>query len=98
ASVPEAAADADVVVLATPSTANADAIASAGDLSSKIIIDVTNPLKPDLSGLAVEPDSSGAETVRKLAPRAPVYKTPHQTGYQTMADPVFPGGRAVMFV
>ncbi len=98
ASVPEAVVDAEVVVLATPWSANADAIASAGDLSGKILIDVTNPLKPDLSGLAVGPDSSGAETVAKLAPGARVYKALNQTGYENMADPVFPTGRAVMFV
>ena len=98
ASVPEASSGAEVVVLATPWTANADAIASAGDLTSKIVIDVTNPLKPDLSGLAVPSDSSGAEMVARLAPRARVYKALNQTGYENMADPVFPAGRAVMFV
>ena len=98
ASVPEAAADAEVVVLATPARANADAIASAGDLSGKILIDVTNPLKPDLSGLSTGPDSSGAEAVAKLAPRARVFKALNQTGYENMADPVFGTARAVMFV
>ncbi len=98
ASVPKAVADAEVVVLATPAGANADAIASAGDLAGKILIDVTNPLKPDLSGLTVGPDSSGAELVAKLAPRARVYKALNQTGFENMADPVFPAGRAVMFV
>lgn len=98
ASVPEAAADAEVVVLATPAGANADAVASAGDLSGKILIDVTNPLKPDLSGLSVGPDTSGAELVAKLAPGAHVFKALNQTGYENMADPVFPTGRAAMFV
>lgn len=98
ASVPEAAAGAEVVVLATPASANADALASAGDLSGKILIDVTNPLKPDLSGLSVGPDASGGEQVSRLAPRARVYKAFNQTGYENMADPVFPTGRAVMFV
>jgi 8-hydroxy-5-deazaflavin:NADPH oxidoreductase len=98
ASVPEAVADAETVVLATPASANADAIASAGDLSGKILIDATNPLKPDLSGLSVGPDTSGAEMVAKLAPRARVYKAFNQTGYENMAQPVFATGRAVMFV
>ena len=96
--VAKAAADAEVVVLATPASANADAIAAAGDLSGKILIDVTNPLKPDLSGLTVGPDSSGAEQVAKLAPQARVYKALNQTGFENMADPVFPTGRALMFV
>ena len=98
ASVREAVKDAEVVVLATPASANRDAIASAGDLSGKILIDVTNPLKPDLTGLSTERDSSGGEAVAKLAPRARVFKALNQTGYENMADPVFATGRAVMFV
>jgi predicted dinucleotide-binding enzyme len=85
-------------VLATPASANADAIGSAGDLSGKILIDVTNPLKPDLSGLSVGPDTSGAELLAKLAPRARVYKALNQTGYENVADPVFSAGRAAIFV
>jgi predicted dinucleotide-binding enzyme len=54
ASVRDAAKDAEVVVLATPSAANAAAIAAAGDLASKILTDVTNPIGPDLAP-AVEP-------------------------------------------
>src|SRR5215469_3608353 len=46
-SVREAAADADVVVLATPYAANAAALATAGDLSGKVLIDVTNPVGAD---------------------------------------------------
>jgi len=98
ARVAEAVAEAEVVVLATPWQASAAALASAGDLAGKILVDVTNPLEPDLSGLAVGHDSSGAEEIAKLAPRARVYKALNQTGFETMADPVFPGGRAVMFV
>ncbi len=85
-------------MLATPANANADAIASAGNLAGKILVDVTNPLKPDLSGLSVGSDTSGAEMVAKLAPGARVYKALNQTGFENMADPVFPNGRAVMFV
>ncbi len=97
ARVPEAVGDAEVVVLATPYGANAAAIKSAGDLTGKILIDVTNPLTADLS-LAVGFDSSGAEEVAKLAPRARVYKALNQVGFEVMADPTFPAGKPVMFV
>ena len=61
--------DAEVVVLATPYAANAAAIAAAGDLAGKILIDVTNPVGADFS-LAVEgTPSSGAEEVGKLSAR-----------------------------
>ena len=98
ATVFEAAADADVVVLATPWEANRTALGAAGDLTGKILIDVTNPLKPNLAGLAVGLDNSGAEEVAKLAAGARVYKALNQTGWENMADPTYPGGRAVMFV
>lgn len=98
ASVASAVVGADVVVLATPWDANPDALAAAGDLAGKILIDVTNPLKPDLSGLVPGHDGSGAEEIARLAPRARVYKALNQTGWENMADPAYPGGPAAMLV
>jgi 8-hydroxy-5-deazaflavin:NADPH oxidoreductase len=98
ATVARAAADAEVLVLATPYDANADVIAAAGDLTGKIVIDVTNPIALDLSGLVVGHTTSGAEQLAALARGARVYKTLHQTGWENMANPVYPAGKAVMFV
>ena len=97
AGVRDACADAEVVVLATPYAANAAAIAAAGDLSQKILIDVTNPIGADFA-LAVGFTSSGAEEVAKLAPGARVYKAMNQVGFEVMADPAFAVGKPVMFV
>jgi 8-hydroxy-5-deazaflavin:NADPH oxidoreductase len=97
ASVRDAAKEADVVVLATPYAANAAALAAAGDLAGKILIDVTNPLTADLA-LAVGFDTSGAEEVAKRAPGARVYKAMNQVGFEVMADPAFAAGKPVMFV
>jgi 8-hydroxy-5-deazaflavin:NADPH oxidoreductase len=97
AGLSEAAQDAEVVVLATPYAANAAALAAAGDLSGKILIDVTNPIGPDLS-LAIGFDRSAAEEVAQLAPGARVYKAMNQVGFEVMADPAFAAGKPVMFV
>jgi len=97
ASVSDAAKDAEVIVLATPYAANPAAIAAAGDLSGKILMDVTNPVGPGLT-LAVGFDTSDAEEVAKLAPRARVYKAMNQVGFDVMANPVFAAGKPVMFV
>jgi 8-hydroxy-5-deazaflavin:NADPH oxidoreductase len=97
ASVRDAANDADVVVLATPFAANQAAIVSAGDLTGKILIDVTNPLGADLSW-AVGFNTSGAEEVAKLARGARVYKAMNQAGFEVMADATFAAGTPVMFV
>ncbi|HYB10262.1 MAG TPA: NADPH-dependent F420 reductase [Alphaproteobacteria bacterium] len=96
-SVADAAKDAEVVVLATPYDANAAAIASAGNLAGKVLIDVTNPISPKGS-LAVGFDSSGAEQVAKLAPGARVYKAMNQVGFEVMADASFTAGKPVMFI
>jgi 8-hydroxy-5-deazaflavin:NADPH oxidoreductase len=95
-SVAEAARFADVVVLAVPWNAVPDAIRSAGDLNGKIILDATNPLLPDLSGLDPQARPSGGEKVAELA-RVPVVKIFNTTGYPNMANPDYKGERATMF-
>jgi 8-hydroxy-5-deazaflavin:NADPH oxidoreductase len=73
--VAEAAMFGDVVVLATPWTVASEALTQAGDVpSGKILWDCTNPLKPDLSGLLVGTDTSGAEQIAGFAPWARVVK------------------------
>lgn len=69
----EAAARADVVVLALPYDA---ALAFAADpaLNGKIVVDITNPVKADYSGLAVSGTTSAAEEIQKAAPGARVVK------------------------
>ena len=59
--VKDAVSFADVVVLATPWPATEAAIRSAGSLAEKIVVDCINPLKPDLSGLALGHTDSAAE-------------------------------------
>jgi len=64
----------EVVVLAVPWTQAKDVLKSAGSFNGKVLVDCTNPLKPDLSGLAVEPNTSAAEEVAKVARDARVVK------------------------
>jgi 8-hydroxy-5-deazaflavin:NADPH oxidoreductase len=67
-------------------------------LVGKIVIDATNPLKPDLSGLSLTGDVSGAELLQRKAPSAQLFKAFNTTGFGNMRNPVYPQGRAVMFV
>jgi predicted dinucleotide-binding enzyme len=97
-SVKEAAAFAEVVILATPWPATEAAIQSAGSLSGKIVIDCVNPLKSDLSGLAVGYTDSAAEQVARWAPGARVFKAFNQTGADNMAKPEYGAQKSVMFV
>ena len=97
ASPAEAARGADVIVIATPWKETRDAVQKLGDLSGKILIDATNPLKPGLTGLDVPPDSSAAEQIASWAPGARVVKAFNTTGFNVMANPAFPEGPAAMF-
>jgi 8-hydroxy-5-deazaflavin:NADPH oxidoreductase len=94
----EAARSAEVVVLCTPWPATQAAVAACGDLSGKAVIDCTNPLRPDLSGLSIGLDSSGAEHVAGWAKGAQVFKAMNQIGFGRMDAPKFKQGTPVMFV
>ncbi len=94
--VAEAGAFAEVVVLATPWSAVKGAVESAGDLRGKVVLDCTNPLKADLSGLELE-TTSGAEQVARWANGAPVVKVFNTTGYNNMANPRYGEAAATMF-
>jgi predicted dinucleotide-binding enzyme len=93
----EAAAAAQVIVLATPWRATREAVEACGDLSGKIVIDCTNPLKADFSGLDVGHTTSGAEQIASWAHGARVFKALNQIGSNLMDHPKLPG-RPVMFV
>jgi predicted dinucleotide-binding enzyme len=71
----DAVEGADVVVLAVPYQA-LDALAAeiAPVAAGKVVVDPTNPLKADYSGLATGPDESGAEHLAALLPGAHVVK------------------------
>lgn len=97
-SVQEAAANSEVIVLATPFPAARDAIASAGKLAGKIVVDCTNPLKPDLSGLAVTGDTSAAEQVAQWAAGAHVVKAFNTTGAGNMTNTQYGGAGITMCV
>ena len=59
----------DIVILAIPYAGAASVVAEYGDaLDGKVIIDITNPVAPDLSGLVTPSGSSGAQEIAKGAP------------------------------
>jgi hypothetical protein len=96
----EAVAGAEVVFLATPFHANAEALRPlAGALAGKVLVDCTNPVGPGLShGLGSR--RSGTELVQSLAPGARVVKAFSIYGFENFEDPSFPGAgvRPVMML
>lgn len=96
-SISEAAAKAEVVILATPFAALADVVKATGPMTGKLVIDATNPLLPGLA-LAVGHTDSGAETLQRLVPAAKVVKCFNTVGVEVMANPLFRGRAATMFL
>ncbi len=97
ASVADAVANADLVVLATPWAAAASVLEAAGDFGQRPLIDATNPIGPGMA-LTHGHDDSGAEQVARWATNARVVKGFNTTGFENMGDPTFPAGASVMFV
>ncbi|MCB1336007.1 MAG: F420-dependent NADP oxidoreductase [Maritimibacter sp.] len=64
---------AEVVILATPYGAAAG-LASVADFTGKVVIDVSNPVMADFSGLQLGHESSAAEEIAALLPGASVVK------------------------
>jgi len=90
---------AEVVILATPWTATEALVCEhAPALTGKIVIDATTPLNASSSRLALGFDSSGSELLQSHAQGATFFKAFNAVGEDAIVKPLFPQGRAVMFV
>ncbi len=88
----EAVVGADIVVLAVPGTLVAEITAALGDLSDKIIIDPTNPIKVDMLRMRHVAGTSNTEVIQSIAPDADVVKAFNTLGWKIMIDPELAGG------
>ena len=77
----------DVIVVATPFDQAAAALQSLGDVSGKVVIDITNPLTADYMGLTIGHDTSAAEQIAAAVPGAEVVK-----GFNTLFAQVLAAG------
>jgi len=76
---------ADVVIVATAYADAVTALRAAGDLSGKVVVDITNPLTPDYMGLTIGHSTSAAEEIQKAFPKAKVVKAFNTVFAQTLA-------------
>jgi predicted dinucleotide-binding enzyme len=95
ATISEAVAGAEVVVLATP-WEGTTALVAGLDFGNRVVIDATNPIGPNLSGLTVGGNTSGGEEVAKAARSGRVVKCFNTTGANNYLNPGYPGGAATM--
>ncbi|MBV7395750.1 NADPH-dependent F420 reductase [Mameliella sediminis] len=95
-----AAATADIIVLALPWAAAEKAVSSLGDLGDKIVIDCMNPLGmvDGALGLLAGHTTSGGEMVQGWLAGTRVVKTLNQVGAEIMADNADLPQRPVMFM
>ena len=85
-SATDVARGADLLILAVPYTAAADALRAAGDVSGKTVIDIANPGKADFSGLAIGHTTSAAEEVQRAVPQVKVVKAFNTVFAQVLAS------------
>jgi 8-hydroxy-5-deazaflavin:NADPH oxidoreductase len=84
ATLADAACAGDVLLLATPWPATQQILAGLDDLNGKILIDATNPLLPNLSGLTHGNTNSGGEQVATWAGGAKVVKAFNTVGAKSL--------------
>lgn len=98
----QAAQGAEVLALATPwgpgGAKTRAALEACGDLAGKIVVDCTNPLREDLSGLEIGHERSGGELVATWARGASVFKAFNHTGANNMQDASGYAQRPLMLV
>ncbi|MCC3409698.1 MAG: NADPH-dependent F420 reductase [Microcoleus sp. PH2017_10_PVI_O_A] len=102
ASVGEAASHGQVSILATPWNGTQEAIAAAGDLTGKIIIDATNPIEMTPAGLAagltIGHTTSAAEEIAKWAIGSQVVKAFNNIGASCFENLQFGSQTATAFI
>jgi predicted dinucleotide-binding enzyme len=96
----EALGDSEVVVVATAYEDAVKALQSLGDLTGKVVIDISNPLSADYMSLTIGHVTSAGEEIAKALPQAHVVKAFNTLFAQVLADgPNFANGqRGSVFV
>ncbi len=80
-------AAAEIIILATPYAAAVGALRALGDLSGKVVVDITNPLSADYMSLTIGQTTSAAEEIARAVPGARLVK-----GFNTLFAPVLGAG------
>ena len=91
----EAAKGADIIIATAPYNAQVDALKALGDLAGKVVIEISNPLKADMSGLQIGHTTSAAEEIARQLPGARIVKAFNTTFAQVLQEgPAFKNGKA----
>jgi predicted dinucleotide-binding enzyme len=88
---------AEVILFAVPWPAARETLAQLGDLTGRVLIDCTNPLLSDMSGIELGHVISAGEQIAAWAPGAHVVKAFNTASVKVMLNPQFGEHRATMF-
>lgn len=94
---PQLAERVDVLIAATPYGEQVDALRGAGNLAGKTVIDISNPLTADMSGLVVGHTTSAAEEIAKSLDGAKVVKAFNTIFAEVLGDGHSAGARVQAF-
>ncbi|WP_437882050.1 NADPH-dependent F420 reductase [Pseudomonas sp. LRF_L74] len=92
--------DSEVIIVATAYQDAIQALRGLGDISGRVVIDITNPLSADYMSLTIGHDSSAAEEIARAVPEVQLVKAFNTLFAQVLADgPLFADGqRGSVFV
>jgi 8-hydroxy-5-deazaflavin:NADPH oxidoreductase len=82
--------DAEVIILATGAADAIPALKAAGNLTGKVVVDITNPLTADYMGLTIGHSTSNAEEIAKAIPGVRLVK-----GFNTIFAQLLGAGGAL---
>src|SRR5439155_21461555 len=87
----------DAILFAVPWPAARETLAQLGDLTGRTLIDCTNPLLSDMTGIELGHVTSAAEQIAEWAPGTSIVKAFNTASVKVMLDPRFGDQRATMF-
>jgi len=87
----------EVILFAVPWPVARESLIQLGDLTGRTLIDCTNPLLSDMSGIELGHVISAGEQIAAWAPGAKVVKAFNCASVKVMLDPKFGDHRATMF-
>src|SRR5438105_2455128 len=87
----------DAILFAVPWPAARETLAQLGDLTGRTLIDCTNPLLSDMSGIELGHVISAGEQIAAWTPGANVVKAFNTASTKVMLNPQFGDHRATMF-
>lgn len=91
--IEEAAGQAEVILIAAVPQATADIVKSLGNVNGKIVIDAMNSVRTKPEGY-----HNSFEALKELCPGAEIVKCFNSVGFNVMADTLFNGVKADMYM